>query len=68
MVQWPWAYYMDLIIWSSVCYMCLGSNDCFVIGIALMGGHYRIYIISGMCHLRSDLVMPLVLWMVAYNI
>jgi hypothetical protein len=44
-----------------VCFMGLGSNDCFVTGAALMGGHYRIDIISGVGHPRSDLVVPLVL-------
>ena len=31
-----------------VCYMSLRSNGCFVIGAALMGSHYRMYIISDM--------------------
>jgi hypothetical protein len=30
-------------------------------------GHYKIYIISSVAHLRSDLVELLVLWMVVYN-
>jgi hypothetical protein len=44
--------------------MGLGSNDCFVTGAALMDGHYRTDIISGVGHLRSDLVVPLVLYTV----
>jgi hypothetical protein len=32
-----------------------------------MVGHYRTYITSGVGHPMSDLVVPLVLWMVAYN-
>ena len=51
-----------------VCYISLESNGCFVTGAALMGGHYRTYVISGVGHPRLDSVMPLVLWMVAYNI
>ena len=39
----------------------------FVGGTALKGGNYRMNIISGMGHLRSDLVVPLVLCTVAYN-
>jgi hypothetical protein len=37
-------------------------------GVALMGGHYRKDIISGVGHPRSDLVMPLVLCTIVYNI
>jgi hypothetical protein len=51
-----------------VCYMGLKSNSCFVTGAALKGNHYWTYIISGVGHLRSDSVMPLMLWMIAYNI
>jgi hypothetical protein len=51
-----------------VCYMGLGSNGCFMASVALTGGHYRTDIISGVGHLRSDLVVPLMLCMVAYNI
>jgi hypothetical protein len=32
-----------------------------------MVGHFRTYIISGVGHPRSDLVVPLMLWTVAYN-
>ena len=40
----------------------------FVAGIALMGGHYKTDIISGVGHLRSDSgVLPLVLCTVACN-
>jgi hypothetical protein len=51
-----------------VCYIGLGSNDYFVIGATLTGGHFRTIIISSVGHLRLDSVMPLVLYMVAYNI
>jgi hypothetical protein len=51
-----------------VCYMGLGSNGCFMAGVALMGGHYRMDIISSVGHPRSDLVVPLVLCTVVYNI
>ena len=34
---------------------------------SLMDGHYMTYIISGMGHPRSKLVVPLILWMVAYK-
>ena len=50
-----------------VCYMGIGPNGCFVTGIALMGGHYRIYIISGVAHPRSNSVVLLVLWTVSCN-
>jgi hypothetical protein len=51
-----------------VCYyMGLGSNDCFMTNITLTDGHYKMYIISRVTHLRSDLIRLLVLWMVAYN-
>ena len=49
-------------------YMSLGSNACFVIGTFLMDGHYRIDIISGVGHSRSDLVVSLMLCTIAYNI
>jgi hypothetical protein len=39
----------------------------FVAGAALMGGHYRIDIISGVGHPRLDSVIPLVLYTIAYN-
>ena len=48
--------------------MGLGSNGCFMAGIALTSGHYRMNIISGVGHLRLDSVVPLVLYIVAYNI
>ena len=40
----------------------------FVTGIALMGSHYWMDIISGVGHSRSNSIMPLVLYTVAYNI
>jgi hypothetical protein len=49
-------------------YIGIGSNGCFMIDIALTSGHYRMDIISGMGHPRSDLVVLLVLCIVAYNI
>jgi hypothetical protein len=51
-----------------VCYMGFESNDCFMVNTALMGDHYRTNIISGLHHLRSDLVVLLILCLVAYNI
>jgi hypothetical protein len=51
-----------------VYYMGLGSNVCFMVGIALTGGHYRTDINSGVGHPRSASVVPLVLCTVAYNI
>ena len=51
-----------------MCYMGHGSNGCFVTGAALMGGHYKTYIIKGVGHPALDLVVSLVLWTVAYNI
>ena len=42
-------------------YMGRGSNGCFVTGAALMGSHYKTYIICDVGHLMSDLVMLLVL-------
>jgi hypothetical protein len=50
------------------CYIVLGSNGCFVISAALTGNHYKTYNISGVGHPRSDSIVPLVLWIVAYNI
>ena len=47
-----------------VCYMGIGSNNCFVTDATLMGGHYRMDIISGVGHQMSDSIMPLVLCMV----
>jgi hypothetical protein len=40
----------------------------FMAGVALMDGHYKTSIISGVSHLRLDLVVPLVLCTVACNI
>jgi hypothetical protein len=39
-----------------------------VTGATLMGGHYKMNIISVMGHSRSDSIVPLVLCKVAYNI
>ena len=51
-----------------VCYIGLGFNGCFVTNAGLVGSHYRTYIINGVGHPRLDSIMPLILWMVAYNI
>jgi hypothetical protein len=51
-----------------VCYMGRGSNGYVVIGVALIGGHYKTYIISGVGHPMSDSVMLLVLWTIGFNI
>jgi hypothetical protein len=51
-----------------VCYIGLGSNDCFMANVALIGGHYRTDVISGVSHTRLDSVMLLVLCMIVYNI
>jgi hypothetical protein len=51
-----------------VYYMDLGSNSCSMASAALMGGHYKMNIINGVGHLRSDSVVLLVLCMVTYNI
>jgi hypothetical protein len=51
-----------------VCYMGLGSNGCFVAGVALTGGHYKMDIISGVGHSRPDSVVPLVLCIAVYDI
>jgi hypothetical protein len=40
----------------------------FMAGAPLTGGHYRMDIISGISHPRSDSVMPLLLCTVTYNI
>jgi hypothetical protein len=48
--------------------MCLGSNGRFMADTALTSYYYRMDIISGMSHPRSDLIVLLVLCMVAYNI
>jgi hypothetical protein len=60
-------YRLDNMI-KCVCYMDIGSNGCFVTSAALMGNHYRTNIISSVGHPRSDLVVPLVLCMIVYNI
>ena len=46
-------YRLDYMV-KYVCYMGFGSNGCFMVGIALTGGHYRTYIISGLGHPRLD--------------
>ena len=51
-----------------VCYVEFGSNGCFIAGAALMGGDYRMDIISGVIHPRSNSVVSLVSCMVEYNI
>ena len=48
--------------------MGLRPNDFFVTGATLMDGHYKMDIISGVGHPRLDLVVPLVLCTIAYNI
>jgi hypothetical protein len=50
-----------------VCYMGLGSNDYFITGATLIGGHYRMDIISGVGHSKSDSIVLLMLCTVAYN-
>ena len=50
-----------------VFYMGIRSNGCFVTNAALMDDHYMANIISYVGHPRSNLVMPLMLCMVAYN-
>ena len=55
------------LVFKCVYYIGLRSNGCFVIGATLMGGHYMTYIISGVAHSRSNLVVPLVLWTIAFN-
>jgi hypothetical protein len=59
---------MDFILWSNVCGGDFGPNG-FVTNVKsfLMDGHYRMDIISGMGHPRSDSVMPLMLYIVACN-
>jgi hypothetical protein len=57
---------MDLLyrlsdIVKCVCYIGLGSSGCFLTDATLMSGHYRMDIISGASHLRSDSVVSLVL-------
>jgi hypothetical protein len=76
MIRWyvqykrPWAYYIDFILWLdvSVLYGGFGSNS-FVTKVQpfLMVDHYRIDIISDVCHSRSDSVVQLVLCTVACN-
>jgi hypothetical protein len=44
------------------------SNGYFVADAVLSSDHHMTYIINGVGHLRSDLVVSLVLWIVAYNI
>jgi hypothetical protein len=60
--------HMLILCQMCVCYMGLGSNGCFMASVALTGGHYRMDIISGVGHPRSDSVVPLMLCMVTYNI
>jgi hypothetical protein len=56
------------MLWSNVCYMGFGSNGYFMTDAVLMGSYYKTYIISSVSQPRSDSVVPLVLWTVAYNI
>jgi hypothetical protein len=51
-----------------VCCIGFGSNSYFVAGAALMGDYYKLNIISGVGHSRSNSVILLVLCTVAYNI
>jgi hypothetical protein len=44
-----------------ICYMSHRSNGYFATGAALMGGHYKTYIISRVGHPALDFVMLLVL-------
>jgi hypothetical protein len=48
--------------------MNFGSNDCFMAGVALMDGHYKMDIISSVGHLKLDLVVSLMFCTVVYNI
>jgi hypothetical protein len=59
--------YVNFMV-KCVCYIDLGSNSCFVIVTTLTNDHYKTYIISGVGHLRLNSIMPLVLWMVEYNV
>ena len=64
---------MDLLymlaLWSNVCVL-YGHwiQWLFVANVALMSGNYRMNIINGVDHPRSDSIVPLVLCMVACNI
>jgi hypothetical protein len=51
-----------------VYYMGLRFNFCFVASVALIDSHCRTNIISGVGHLRSNSVLPLVLCTVVHNI
>jgi hypothetical protein len=59
--------YINLMI-KYVCYMGVRSNNCFMANVALTDSHYKMDIISGVSHTRSNLVVPLVLYTMAYNI
>jgi hypothetical protein len=65
-VQWLWVF-----IYVSFMVKCVLYRPwiqwLFVAGAALMGGHYRMNIISGVGHPRSDSVVPLVFCMVVCN-
>jgi hypothetical protein len=59
--------YVNFMV-KCVCYISLVSNGCFMASTTLMNGHYKMDIISAVGHLRSDLIMSLVLCTVVYNI
>jgi hypothetical protein len=56
-----------LTLWSNVCVMW--ALDPIVVpgGTALMGGHYKMNIICGVGHQRSDSIVPLMLCIVVCN-
>ena len=59
--------YVNFMV-KCVCYMGLGSNGYFMAGTVLMGGYYKIDIISDVGHPRLDSVILQVLRTIAYNI
>jgi hypothetical protein len=66
----PWAYYIDFILWSNVYVLNRGfRSNGFMTKVQPfpMVGHYSTNIIIGVSHLRSNLVVLLVLCVVVCN-
>jgi hypothetical protein len=64
----PWAYYIDYILWSNVCYTGLWIHWFRDHGATIPNGSITIERMSlvGVSHSRSDLIVPLMLHTICY--
>jgi hypothetical protein len=61
--EWLWAYYINCVLWSNVCYTGLWIHWFHDLCATIPNGSVTIgqTLLVGMGHLRSDLILPLML-------